>query len=131
MTLIERWFHEVWNEGNEASIDTLLAPHGIAYGLNDAHGNPVSDRESFKAYYRTLRSSLTKLHVTVQDVLTVGDQSVARCHVAARHTGDGLGIAPTNKPVSFTGMSWARFEDGQIVEGWNNFDFMTMFQQLQ
>ena len=53
-----------------------------------------------------------------------------RCTVTATHTGPGLTAAPTNKPASFTGMCIARIKDGKIVEGWNNFDFLSMYQQL-
>ena len=31
---------------------------------------------------------------------------------------------------SFTGMCIARIKDGKIAEGWNNFDFLSMYQQL-
>jgi len=33
--------------------------------------------------------------------------------------------------VKFTGMTMARVKDGKIAEAWNNFDFMTMFQQME
>jgi predicted ester cyclase len=32
--------------------------------------------------------------------------------------------------VEFTGMTIVRIRDGKIIEAWNNFDFMTMFQQV-
>lgn len=49
--------------------------------------------------------------------------------------GYGLGTSqsisrPTNKKVEFTGMCIVRVSDGKIREAWNNFDFMTMYQQL-
>jgi len=50
--------------------------------------------------------------------------------VRAKHEGHSLGFAATNREVEFTGMTFARVRDGQIVEAWNNFDFMSMFQQL-
>jgi predicted ester cyclase len=37
---------------------------------------------------------------------------------------------PSNKPASFTGMCIMRIADGKIVKGWNNFDFLSMYQQL-
>jgi predicted ester cyclase len=54
----------------------------------------------------------------------------AHCHVTARHIGPTLGGPATNKPVQFWGMCIARVRDGQIVEGWNCFDFLSMYQQL-
>ena len=32
--------------------------------------------------------------------------------------------------MEITGISIVRIKDGKIVEGWNNFDFMTMYKQL-
>jgi predicted ester cyclase len=50
--------------------------------------------------------------------------------VRGKHTGDHLGVAASNSPVEFTGISIVRIRDGQIVEAWNNFDFMSMNQQI-
>jgi predicted ester cyclase len=36
----------------------------------------------------------------------------------------------TGKPAVFSGMCIARIRDGQIVEAWNSFDFLTFYQQL-
>jgi predicted ester cyclase len=32
--------------------------------------------------------------------------------------------------VEFTGMVIVRIKDGKFVEAWNNFDFLTMNQQI-
>ena len=69
--------------------------------------------------------------MTVEDVVTEGDLTVARCVVTARHTGEGLGKAPKGNPIHFTGMTMARIKDGKIAEAWNNFDFMTKYQQME
>src|ERR1051325_6059414 len=31
--LVQRWFEEVWNQGREATIDELLSPQGVGFGL--------------------------------------------------------------------------------------------------
>ena len=87
--------------------------------------------DAFKAYYRQMRSALSDIHVTVEDVLTEGDLTVARCTVTAKHTGEGLGKVPKGNPIQFTGMTMARIKEGKIAEAWNNFDFMTMYQQME
>jgi len=46
------------------------------------------------------------------------------------HEGEGIGVAPTNQPVEFTGMVIVRLKDGKIVESWNEFDFMKMYSQV-
>jgi predicted ester cyclase len=44
------------------------------------------------------------------------------CTVSATHA--------NGKQANFSGVSIAKFEDGKLVEGWNGFDFLTMYQQL-
>jgi len=37
---------------------------------------------------------------------------------------------PMQKRVDMWGMGMARIADGQIVEGWNAWDFMSLYQQV-
>jgi predicted ester cyclase len=71
------------------------------------------------------------LHVTVEDVFGEADKVVARCTVRGTHLGHDIGIASTNASVSFGGMCIMRFEQGNIVEGWNSFDLHTLYQQIE
>jgi predicted ester cyclase len=131
MTLINRWFEEVWNKGREEAIDEMSWEDVPGHGLIGPDGKEVQGIESFKAHYRQLRAALSDIHVEVEEVVTEGDLTVARCVVTAKHTGEGLGKRPKGNLVNFTGMTMARIKDGKIVEAWNNFDFLTMFQQME
>ena len=33
--ILHRWFEEVWNNGRAERIDEMIAPNGIAHGLED------------------------------------------------------------------------------------------------
>lgn len=129
-TLLHRWFEEVWNNRREEAIDEMFEYDGIAHGLADQSGNEPRGPEGFKPFYRSFVSAIPDLHVDVEDAVVEGDRIAARCTVRGTHTGEGLGVAPTNMPVEFSGMCIARVKDGKIVEAWNNFDFMTMFRQM-
>ena len=130
MTILERWFEEVWNKGNESVIDEMLDPNVVGHGLVDADGKEVHTIPAFKAFYKQFRSAFPDIQVKVEDTVTEGDKTVVRCLVTATHRGHGLGKAPTNRPVQFTGMCMVRLKDGKIAESWNNFDFLAMQQQL-
>jgi steroid delta-isomerase-like uncharacterized protein len=129
-TLLHKWFEEVWNKGREEAIDEMFATDGIAHGLNDTDGNAVRGTEGFKTLHRAFRSAYPDLQITVEDTVTEGDKIAARCTVRAKHAGEGLGIAPTNQPVEFTGLAIVKIKDGKIVEAWNEFDFMKMYRQV-
>jgi steroid delta-isomerase-like uncharacterized protein len=128
--LIRRWFEEVWNRGRADAIDEMFAEDGIAHGLSDESGSPLIGPAGFKKFHAKFREAFPDIVVTVEDTVSEGDKIAARCSVRAKHTGDSLGFAATNAPMEITGITIVRIEDGKIVEGWNNFDFMTMYKQL-
>jgi predicted ester cyclase len=131
MTFMERWFEEVWNKGREDAIDEMMSPSTQGHGLKGPDGKEVDGIAAFKSFHRTFHSAFFNIHVKVEETVTEGDRTVARCIVTGLHTGDGLGKPSTGKPVTFHGMSMVRLKDGKIVESWNNFDFMTMYKQLE
>jgi steroid delta-isomerase-like uncharacterized protein len=128
--LIRRWFEEVWNKGNEAAIDEMFAQHGIAHGLAEEPEKAMRGPGDYKPFYRKFRSAFPEIEVVVEDAIAEGDKVAARCTVRGKHQSDSLGFAATGKSTDFTGITIVRIERGQIVEAWNNFDFMRMFKQL-
>ena len=80
--------------------------------------------------YRQFRQALSDINITLERTVTQGDYCAGYCRVKARHTGDGFGAAPTNRIVEFDGVVMALVRDGRIVEGWNCFDFLSMYQQI-
>ena len=128
--LVQRWFEEVWNKGRAEAVVEMFAADGIAHGLSDAAGSPLRGPDGFKKFHATFRAAFPDIVITIEDMVAEGDRVAVRCSVRGKHTGDSLGFAATHAPVDFTGMSIVRIKDGKIVEGWNNFDFMKMNQQL-
>ena len=128
-TLVRRWFDEVWNRRLRVSIDELMSPECVVYGLAEGQG-PVHGREGFIPFFERFVSAFPDIRITVDEVIAEGATTVARIRATAIHTGDGLGIAATHRPVNLTGIVWARWRDGQIVEAWNEFDALGMMQQL-
>ena len=127
---LRRWFEEVWNKGQAEAIDELFAADGTAHGLADETGESLRGPAGFKPFFQKFLDAFPDIKVTVDDMVAEGDKVAARCSVRGMHQGDALGFAATKQPVEFTGICIVRIRDGQIVEAWNNFDFMTMYQQL-
>jgi predicted ester cyclase len=84
----------------------------------------------FKLLHEQFRGAFPDITVVVEDMIAEGNKVAARCSVRGKHMGDHLGVAASNAPVHFTGISIVRIKDGKIVEAWNNFDFMKMNQQI-
>jgi steroid delta-isomerase-like uncharacterized protein len=113
--LARRWFQEVWNEGREETVHELLAPDAVGHleGL-EAHG--VAE---FLPMRNALLGAFKGLKVTVENTVAQGDSVVVRWSAAGNHNGPDLGIASTGEDVTFRGMTWLRFADGRIAEGWD------------
>jgi steroid delta-isomerase-like uncharacterized protein len=128
---VRRWFEEVWNKGRAEAIDELFAEEGVAHGLASEGGvEGLRGPAGFKVFHQRFREAFPGVEVVVDDAISDGDKVAARCTVRARHEGDALGYRATGRPVEFTGMTFARVRDGKIVEAWNSFDFMSMFEQI-
>lgn len=129
--VIRAWFKEVWNEGNESSIDRLFAQDAIAHGLPAADGTPMTGPSAFKPFVRHFRGAFPNMQIEVLRTITEGSFVCAHCRVTGTHSGPGFGPAPTDTTIDFSGMTIVRVENGTIKEGWNSFDFMSLFQQIR
>ncbi len=118
-TLTYRWMQEVWNKGREDAIDEMMGANAEVHGIEDIKEKGT---ESFKQFFRNFRNQFPQIHVEVEDVVSQDNYETSRCVVDA--------INASGQKVSFTGMTFVRIEDGKIAEGWNNFDFLSMYQQL-
>lgn len=128
--LTRRWFEEVWNQRRSEAIDELLAADGIAYGLGGPGQKPQPGPEHFRQFWQKFCGAFPDLRIRVEDVIGEGDKTAARFSFRGTHRGDHLGPPATGRPISATGMTLIRWRDGQIVEGWNEFDAMGLFQQI-
>jgi len=120
------WFEKVWNERDAAAIDTHLASDARMHGL----GDPMTPA-MFKAFHQTFLQAFPDIRIDVVRTVAEGEYVAVHCHVTGTHCGAGLGCDPTNKPVDVWGMGIARIANGKIVEAWNSYDFMSLYQQVE
>jgi steroid delta-isomerase-like uncharacterized protein len=125
--VMRAWFDEVWCQGRDARIDQLMAADAVAHGLPGGDSRGAS---AFRQVFNTFRGAFPDIRIEIERIVAEGDMVTTHCRVTGTHTGEGLGIQPTGKRVRFEGMTIARVVDGQIREGWNCYDFLTMYQQL-
>jgi steroid delta-isomerase-like uncharacterized protein len=127
--LMHRWFREVWNEGRTQTIHDLLSPNAVARG----QGGPqeeIHGPAEFVLFVERIRSAFSDINITVEDAFGTQDRVVVRWSAAMTHSGDGLGIPASGKPVRITGITIARILDGLIVEGWDSWSQLGMLQQI-
>jgi predicted ester cyclase len=66
----------------------------------------------------------------IHRVICEGDVVVVYCTLHGRHTGDLMGIPPTNREIAMDYVHILRFSDGKAVERWGVRDDMALMRQL-
>ena len=125
--LARRWFEEVWNARRDQAIDELMAPDAIGH----MEGGDVDGPQGFRTVRAVFLAGLPDLHITVEDVVSEGNQAVVRWRVRATHTGELLGALPTHRKVDFRGMTWMTIRDGKLAEGWDTWNLGSLLDSLR
>jgi steroid delta-isomerase-like uncharacterized protein len=123
---IVRRYAQMFNTGDLNEADELFAPDFIVRHL-DA---PELDRGGWKQFSQPFVSGFSERRLTVEDLVTEGNEVVARMTFSGRHTGEFFGVAPAGREVRFTGIVWFRISEGKIVEHWGEFDALGLLRQL-
>ena len=126
-TIVARFLDETWNQQNLGAVDELMSPDivehlatgGISVGIE-------AQKQTMTGYFATFPD----IHVTINDMVAEGDKVAKRWTCTGTHQGELMGIPPTGRQVTFTGITIYRFADSKIVELWWAWDVMGMMQQL-
>ena len=125
---LERWFlEELYNKRNLAVLDEVIATDYVYHGPG---GQELKGLEVVKQGAPTYPNAFPDLHLTVEEMVAEGDKVVYRFTARGTHKGDLMGIAPTGKQVTLTGIVISRIVGGKIVEDWESIDQLPMLQQM-
>jgi len=125
--VLHRLAEEIFNKGNISVVDEIIAPDYVFHG---PVGMEYKGPEGFKQMVTMYRNAFPDLHMTVEDMVAEGDKVAQRITIRGTHKGELMGIAPTGKQVTITGIIIVRFVGGKEVEAWSTMDLLGMMQQL-
>ena len=125
--IVRRFLEEVINLGNQRLADELLAENFVDH--NPLPGLPPN-REGFKQSFVIFRNTFPDMHYTIEDIIAEEDKVVIRWTATGTQRGELMGIPPTGKNISVTGIDIFRITDGNLAELWLAWDQLGMMQQL-
>jgi steroid delta-isomerase-like uncharacterized protein len=126
--IARRHVEEGVGKRNLSIVDELLATNFVLHAPLPS-GVPL-DREGYKKLVSMIHTGFSDYRVAVEDMVAEGDKVVIRLTMRGTHEGEFMGITPTGKHVTWTGITILRIEGGKIVEIWNQVDNLSMMQQL-
>ncbi|WP_435153952.1 ester cyclase [Haladaptatus sp. DFWS20] len=125
--VVIREIEEVWNsDGDLDVIDDLVAKDVVYHSpMMDMEG-----RDEYREAAKEARTIFTDLEMSVEDVVPTDEKVAVRYIVRGTHSGEMMGIEPTDERIEMTGILIDRIEDGKIQERYDNADELGMFVQL-
>jgi steroid delta-isomerase-like uncharacterized protein len=124
--LVRRFFEELCNERRAEVADEIIAADYVAHG---PQAPPAEGPEGVEARVSVYQDSLEG-NWDVQEILSTGDQVVARWMGRGTHTCELMGVPPTGRPIGVEAISIFCVSDGKIAEEWTVWDALGLLQQV-
>jgi predicted ester cyclase len=123
-----REFHSgIW-AGDFELFDEHVADDYVGHDPDvpgDVHGP-----EEFRELIAGRQAAMSDIDHTIEDLFGEDDRVVVRGRVTAQHTGEMMGIAPTDEEMSVDETFVYRLEDGKVAETWAAVDRLGMLEQI-
>lgn len=122
-----RIWEEIFPVGDAVGLAEIIHPDGISHSARP--GEPQGF-EGVKQTMLWLLGVFSEQNWEIHHVIGEDDTVAVHCTMNARHTGNLMGVPPTNRLVSCSYVHILRFEDGMAVEHWSVREDLELMRQL-
>jgi predicted ester cyclase len=127
LALVRDMEEDLFNRRDLTAVDRYVSP---AYTLRTAEQGAPSGREAVRAYIAGYLSGFPDLHISIDQLLAVGDKVIGVFTFTGTHKGDLFGVAPTGRSISVRQIAIYRLEGGRVVDEWEISDQLGLMQQI-
>ena len=123
--VMKTWFDRVWTKEDAATIDEMLVDSAVTHGLGSPNSTEPQKRigpEEFKAFHKAMLGLIGNVEFVLDK--TVEDGDWLSLLVTVKGT-----LRKNGNPMKTTGQIMVKIVDGKIIEAYNHFDFMGLFEQ--
>jgi steroid delta-isomerase-like uncharacterized protein len=86
--------------------------------------------EAFRRHAESIVAAFPDIRFDIQDVIAEDDRVMVRFVLTGTHSGEMGGVEPTGEEITMSGIVVYRFEDGKIVERWDETNVAGFLQQV-
>lgn len=123
---VRRYYDEVLSGGNIGLLDELAVPDYDEHSPFPGQPNGI---EGLRARTGGIVGAF-RPRFTVHELVAEGDTVVAYWTNTGTHQGDFMGMPPSGRTVTISGIDVHRLRDGRMAEHWHVIEELQMLQQL-
>jgi predicted ester cyclase len=114
-TLVERFYHEVWNRADErVAREILHADFRFRASLGPERLGP----DGFIDYMRSIHAALADYTCIIDDLIATDNRAAARMTFRGIHRGRFFGVEATGREISWAGSAFFTTSGRQITALW-------------
>jgi steroid delta-isomerase-like uncharacterized protein len=126
--IVRRLYEEVWNKRKLELVSDLISPSHALHD-NNFPGSSVGP-EAYRAQMAIYLEAFPDLHFTAEDIVAEKDKVAASWTISGTHKGEIWGVRPTNKKMSFEGITIHHIANGKIIDSYISWDALGLMRQL-
>jgi predicted ester cyclase len=125
--LVRRFHTELLAARDPAVVDSFFGDGFVSHNMPP--GFPQG-RDGVKLFFSTFRDAFPDVTVEIDELVADGERVAVATTFTGTHTGELMGMAPTRRRVSVTGIDIVRVADGRIVEHRGLTDIAGLMRQI-
>jgi predicted ester cyclase len=125
--LVERFYHELWNQVDLDCAREILHPNVDFRGSVGLHAN---GRDAVCEYVSMVTTSLADYRCDIKTLVVDRNDAAARLRFSGLHVGPFLGYQPTRRQIEWQGAALFTSQDGLLTIIWVLGDLDTLRSQL-
>ena len=125
--LVLQLYKELGKGNIEKGFEVFAPDYRLYFPSNTV--TPLTKEQNLEIALQTFQAFPDTVH-EIKDIVAVDDKVMVRAVDIATHTQEFQGFPPTGKKYEVSWIIIFRFEEGKIVEAWEEFDSLGWMQQL-
>jgi len=124
---VQRWL-DAWSGGDLEDLDAIVAPDFVRFAptsLNQVTHSLAEIKQVIIGY----RTAFPDARIALGEIVCQDDRAFYRWTQTGTNTGPG-DFPPTGKAMNVTGVCFAKFRDGRMIEESGYFDVLDFMIQL-
>jgi steroid delta-isomerase-like uncharacterized protein len=126
VTSVMRYYEGPWERGALEVLEEVYRSDFVGHvsGMTDY------DLDGLRALIIAYRAAFADFKIRSDDVMATEGSVIVRWGSSGRFCSEFMGLEPTGKDVSTSGITIYRFREGQIAEHWTEYDNLGLMSAL-